>query len=233
MSKPIILDELYKMKGSFADAKFDGFCLTIDDFYENAEDLHDHLLSRDYPMWKYNPESPTRNGVDYYDCRIVDKVGHPTRMYEGEHQRILDVCRRYWHKGEYDWSRLYEFNCFKTGEITDPKYQHYPHIDSRLDTPDNCATLNMLVYLDKQEDGGTAVYDGEWITNDENMNVLYPVEERFNIRTIIKAKFNRCVIFPGNYMHGAWIDDYNKYKENWRFTQVTFFHPTTGDNHAN
>ena len=143
MSKPIILDELYKMKGSFADAKFDGFCLTIDDFYENAEDL----------------------------------------------------------------------------------YQHYPHIDSKLDMPDNCSTLNMLVYLDKEEDGGTAVYDGEWITNDENMNVLYPVEERFNIRTMIKAKFNRCVIFPGNYMHGAWIDNYNKYIDNWRFTQVTFFHP--------
>jgi hypothetical protein len=225
MSKPIILDELYKMKGSFADAKFDGFCLTIDDFYENAEDLYQHLINRDYPMWKYNPESPTRNGVDYYDCRIVDKVGHPTRIYETEHQRILDVCRRYWHKGDYNWSRLYEFNCFKTGDITNPRFQHYPHIDSKLDIPDNCATLNMLVYLDKEEDGGTAVYDGEWITNDENMNVLYPVEERFNIRTMIKAKFNRCVIFPGNYMHGAWIDNYDKYIDNWRFTQVTFFHP--------
>ncbi len=225
MSKPIILDELYKMKGSFADAKFDGFCLTIDDFYENAEDLYQHLTNRDYPMWKYNPESPTRNGIDYYDCRIVDKVGHPTRIYETEHQRILDVCRRYWHKGEYNWSRLYEFNCFKTGEITNSRFQHYTHIDSKLDMPDNCATLNMLVYLDKEEDGGTAVYDGEWITNDENMNVLYPVEERFNIRTMIKAKFNRCVIFPGNYMHGAWIDNYNKYIDNWRFTQVTFFHP--------
>jgi len=33
------------------------------------------------------------------------------------------------------------------------------------------------------------------------------------------------VIFPGNRMHGAYIDDYNKYLENWRFTQVTFFHP--------
>jgi hypothetical protein len=213
------------MKGSFADAKFDGFCLTIDDFYENAEDLYQHLTNRDYPMWKYNPESPTRNVIDYYDCRIVDKVGHPTRIYETEHQRILDVCRRYWHKGEYNWSRLYEFNCFKTGEITNSRFQHYPHIDSKLDMPDNCATLNMLVYLDKEEDGGTAVYDGEWITNDENMNVLYPVEERFNIRTMIKAKFNRCVIFPGNYMHGAWIDNYNKYIDNWRFTQVTFFHP--------
>ena len=98
--------------------------------------------------------------------------------------------------------------------------QHYPHIDSSLDTPDECSTLNMLVYLDIEESGGTAVYDGEWITKDENMSLLYPVEDR-----LIPHKFNRCVIFPGNRMHGAYIDDYNKYKDNWRFTQVTFFHP--------
>ena len=30
--------------------------------------------------------------------------------------------------------------------------------------------------MDKQEDGGTAIYDGEWITNDENMALLYHVE---------------------------------------------------------
>ena len=29
------------------------------------------------------------------------------------------------------------------------------------------ATLNMLVYMDKEEDGGTAIYGGEWITNRE------------------------------------------------------------------
>ena len=63
--------------------------------------------------------------------------------------------------------------------------QHYPHIDSALNTPDHLSTLNMLVYLDKQEDGGTAIYDGEWITNDENMALLYPVEERFNLRQVI------------------------------------------------
>jgi hypothetical protein len=232
MSKPIILDELYKMKGSFADATFDGFVLTIDDFYENAEDLYQHITNRDYPMWKYNTESPTKNGIDYLDCRIVDKVGHPTRLYEMEHQRLLDVCRKYYWKGEYDWSRLYEFNCFQTIEDFKPDMQHYPHIDSRLDTPDNCATLNMLVFMDKQDDGGTAVYDGESITNDEDMELLYPVEERFNVRRVIPAKFNRCVIFPGNHMHGAWINDYNKYKNNWRFTQVTFFHPTGGNNNG-
>ena len=225
MDKVVILDELYKMRSSFDNHEFDGFALTIDDFYENAEDLYEHITNRQYPMWKYNPESATRNGQDYLDCRIVDKVGHPTRLYENENQRLLNLCRRYYWKGGYDWSRLYEYNCFQTITIDDPKMQHYPHIDSALDTPDNCATLNMLVYMDKVEDGGTAVYDGEWITNDENMSLLYPVEDRFNIERIIPHKFNRCVIFPGNRMHGAYINDYNKYKDKWRFTQVTFYHP--------
>ena len=107
--------------------------------------------------------------------------------------------------------------------------QHYPHIDSALNTPDHLSTLNMLVYMDKQEDGGTAIYDGEWITNDENMALLYPVEERFKIRQVIPAKFNRCVIFPGNCMHGAYVNDYHRYLEDWRFTQVTFYHPQGGN----
>ena len=225
MNKIIDLDELYKVRGDLSNYKFDGFSITIDDFYENAEDLYEHITSRQYPLWKYNSESNAANGVDYFDCRIVDKVGHPTRLYENTHQRILDICRKYYWKGNYDWSRLYEFNCFQTAEVFDKSMQHYPHIDSALNTPDHCSTLNMLVYLDKLEDGGTAIYDGEWITNDENMGLLYPVEERFNIRQVIPAKFNRCVIFPGNCMHGAYIDDYNKYLDNWRFTQVTFYHP--------
>jgi len=231
MDKVVILDELYKMRSSFDNHEFDGLVLTIDDFYENAEDLYEHITNRQYPMWKSNPESSTRNGQDYLDCRIVDKVGHPTRIYENEHQRLLNLCRRYYWKGDYDWSRLYEYNCFQTITEFDEEMQHYPHIDSALDTPDNCATLNMLVYMDKEEDGGTAVYDGEWITNDENMGLLYPVGERFDIERIIPHKFNRCVIFPGNRMHGAYINDYNKYKDNWRFTQVTFYHPQ-GQNHG-
>ena len=123
--------------------------------------------------------------------------------------------------------RIYEFNCFQTLSVFDTKIQHYPHTDSELNCPDDESTLNMIVYMDKQESGGTAVYNGTWLSNDEHLNVLYPVEERFEIERIIPAKFNRCVIFPGNRIHGAWIEDYNKYTgDSWRFTQATFFHPT-------
>ena len=76
MKSVVDLDQLYQMRGSFNNHTFDGFCLTIDDFYENAEDLYEHITNRQYPLWKYNSESNTRNGIDYFDCRIVDKVGH-------------------------------------------------------------------------------------------------------------------------------------------------------------
>jgi hypothetical protein len=223
--KTFVLDDLFKFSSNF-NAEFDGFALTIDNFYENAEDLHDWIQNRQYPMWKYSKERPSRNGIDYNDCRITDKIAHPTRIYETEMDRLLNICRKYFHKGEYNWDRIYEFNCFQTLSVFDNAIQHYPHTDSELDTPDDESTLNMIVYMDKQESGGTAVYNGTWLSNDEHLNVLYPVEERFEIERIIPAKFNRCVIFPGNRIHGAWIEDYNKYTgDSWRFTQATFFHP--------
>ena len=224
--KTFILDDLFKFSSNF-NAEFDGFALTIDNFYENAEDLHDWIQNRQYPMWKYSKERPSRNGIDYNDCRITDKIAHPTRIYESEMERLLNLCRKYFHKGEYNWDRIYEFNCFQTLSVFDNKLQHYPHTDSELYCPDDESTLNMIVYMDKQESGGTAVYNGTWLSNDEQLNVLYPVEERFEIERIIPAKFNRCVIFPGNRIHGAWIEDYNKYSgDSWRFTQATFFHPS-------
>jgi|TARA_B110000908_G_C10116969_1_gene385799 hypothetical protein len=80
--------------------------------------------------------------------------------------------------------------------------------------------------LDKEGDGGTAVYAGDWITNNEQMNLMYPVEERFKKVKVIPNQFNTCVIFAGNKLHGAWIDDYDNYKDDkWRFTQVTFYKP--------
>lgn len=233
MNKTYAIEDLYKMSGRL-NPVFDGFAVTIDDFYENAEDLHDHLTSRQYPMWKYNSERESPNGVEYNDCRIVDKTGHPTRLQDNDMQRVLDVCRKYWHKGDYQYNDLLEFNCFQTITQTDPKMQHYPHVDSSFDTPDELATLNMLVYMDKEEDGGTAVYGGNWITNHEHQSLLFPVEETFDVETIIPHKFNRCVIFPGNRLHGAWIDDYTKYMgDKWRFTQVKFLNPSRGHHEKN
>ena len=59
----------------------------------------------------------------------------------------------------------------------------------------------------------------------EHQGLLQPVEEMMDLKHVIPAKFNRCVLFTGNKMHGAYINDYNKYKEEFRMSQVLFFHP--------
>ena len=92
MNKTYKIDDLYKVRDNFDNHEFDGFCITIDDFYENADEIYEHLTNRQYPMWKYNTESSTKNGVDYNDCRIVDTVGLRLDYYN-EHNRILDLCR--------------------------------------------------------------------------------------------------------------------------------------------
>jgi len=67
--KPFVLDELFKMSPNL-DVHFDGEVVTIDNFYEDPDTLYEWIRNRDYPMWKYNTERNTRNGIDYHDCRI-------------------------------------------------------------------------------------------------------------------------------------------------------------------
>jgi hypothetical protein len=225
MKKTYALDELFAVNPKI-EHTYENGVITIHNFFENPDDIYEHLQNRQYPMWKYSTERNSPNGTVYNDCRITDKIGHPTRVGVNEMERVLDICRKYWWTGNYSYKHIHEFNCFQTITEFDPKMQHYPHIDSEFITPDDKSTLNMLVYMDKEESGGTAVYKGEWITNMEHMGVLYPVEEDFEIDYIIPAQYNTCVIFTGNKLHGAWIDDYTKYCEDkWRYSYVRFFHP--------
>ncbi len=208
------------------DPRMEDDVLYIDNLYENPNAIYRWLEHQHFPLWKYSEERDSFNGKDYNDCRLIHKIGFPTRQYFMQQDMLMNICRQYWHKGDYHWDQVYEFNCFQANESFDNTIQHYPHIDSQLGVPDEESVLNMIVYMDKEDNGGTAVYEGEWITNDEQYNLLYPVQEKFNLVKIIPAKFNRCVIFTGNKLHGGYIDDYSKYMdEKWRYTQVTFFHP--------
>ena len=217
MSKVFAWDNLLKQSENW-EVSYDGFALTIDNFYDQPDAIYQYLMNKDFPLWKYSTERNSKNGIEYNDCRIVDTIGHPTRIYYNDMNRILNLCRKHWWKFGYNWSQNFEVNCFQTINQFDTTLQHYPHIDSAFEVPDHLSTLNMLVYLDIEEDGGTA--------NNEQESLLYPVEQDFKLERVLEHKFNRCVIFPGNRLHGAYINDYNKYKDNkWRFTQVTFFHP--------
>jgi hypothetical protein len=226
--EPYSTDSLFRPSETWdVDWDADNQVMTIDNFYENADDIHHWITNRDYPLWKFNEERDSANGNVYNDCRISDLIAHPTRQYQGMLQNLTKLCNRHWFKGKYGTANHMEFNVFQTITNFDNKLQHYPHIDSPLDCPDEYATINMLVYLDKHEQGGTAIYGGAWITNDEASNLLFEVEKEFKVEHIIPAKFNRCVLFPGNRLHGAWIDDYTKYSgDEWRYSQVMFLQPS-------
>lgn len=232
--KPFSIDRLFTPAEDWT-IQFDGDnqVIIIDDFYEDPDAIYDWLMGQDYPLWKYSTEAQTQNGKVYNDCRTTLAVSHPTRMWHMNIFRLQQICAHHWWKPGYDTAQRFEFNIFQTIEEFDNKYQHYPHVDSPLTQADEASTINVLWYLDKEESGGTAVYNGEWITNDERHNLLYPVEEKFDVAHIIPAKFNRCVMFPGNRLHGAWIDDYTKYSgDKWRISQVQFFHPNNSTQHT-
>lgn len=231
--KPVLLDEIMRL-GSNLDIRREDFVLYIDNFYETPDLVYEWLESQPYPYWKYTG-GETRNGKDYNDCRIAQRMpGFGNALERQKFATILKLCQENFWKGKYRFDFIYEFNCFQTITVFDRKLQHYPHIDSSMLDSDDCTTLNMLVYMNKDENGGTAFYDGELIPNNEAENVLYPVEERFKLERIIPAKYNRCVIFPGNRLHGAYIEDYKPYSvENngWRYSQVLFIHPSTDKMH--
>ena len=66
---------------------------------------------------------------------------------------------------------IYEFNCFSF--INDISNEITALLTLTQNSNDEAQLLNFLVYMDEVEDGGTAVYGGEWVTNDENINLLY------------------------------------------------------------
>ena len=218
-------DTLFRFSEKLEPRMEDGV-IYIDNLYEDPEAIYEWLENQDRPLWKYSEERQSANTVDYLDCRIIHKIGFPTRLYCNQMDMLTNICRKYWWNGDYRWDECYEFNAFKSLKDHGNEIQHYPHIDSALDSPDSISVINCIVYMDKVANGGTATYEGTWITNEEAVNLLYPVGELFDIKKIIPAKFNRLVMFPGNCLHGGYIDDYSKYMgDSWRYTQVTFFHP--------
>lgn len=226
MTRAYSNDTLFKFNKKLEPRLEDGV-IYIDNLYENADDIYDWLENQQLPLWKYSEERDlSRNAKDYYDCRLIHKIGFPTRLYKNQYNMLIELCRKHWWNGDYHWDECYEFNAFQAIKPMDKTIQHYPHIDSALACHDKESVINVITYMDKQEVGGTAIYEGTWITNEEQINLLYPVEELFDLKKVIPAKFNRMVLFPGNCLHGAYIDDYSKYSgDNWRYSQVTFFHP--------
>jgi len=224
MEKHINLSKLFEFSDEW-DISFDDVndCLIIDNLYKNAQEINSWLKNQDYPLWKYIDPEYTDNTKEYLDCRL--SVAWPYDHSIENMSRVLELCEKYFGRDKEDLDflfRLFEFNCFKSLKKFANSKQHFPHLDDAFGIPDEWSTLNMITFLDQNGNGGTNIYDYNFPDNTEHENLLFDLSEEHKVSKKIDYKFNRSVLFRGNKWHGCFIDDYEHYTKNWRYSQVYF-----------
>jgi len=211
MPTPFIVEELFELNpNSKITYHKDWVC--IDDFYKNIETIQEYFENMPVESWKMSKWS--RNFKDYYDCRPVFANWEPPKeMVDARLEPLNRLVGQLVGWNDVAMEKTLAFNVFKHKKQNLGKnMQHHPHYDTNM--------VNMLVYIDKHENGGTALYENEEIINKEASNLIIDVS-KYKIKEIIPAKANRLVIFSGNQLHGAYIENNDIYYDNWRITQAT------------
>lgn len=211
MIKPVKIEEIFKLNPN-AVAEFHDDYVIIDDFYQDYDSIIELIESCPVEAWKKSQWS--RNFIDYYDCRLIFANWQPDPVLLKQRTEWISefVCNLI-NVNAVTMERSLQFNVFKHIKKNVPATkQHHPHYDSDM--------VNVLVYLDRQSNGGTALYEDYPVKNNEATNLIIDVSD-FKIKEIIPAKPNRCVIFGGGILHGAYIEDNSVYEDNWRITQAT------------
>lgn len=210
MIKPFRFDKLFKINPD-ATVLVENDCLIIDNFFSYYDKVLDYVNNNNVEIWKYSPTS--KNFIDYYDCRHrIQNYWFESTEFDNKIVSLINHCYNC-NVSPVSGSSV-EFNYFKHLKRNIPeKYQHHPHVDY---------DFNLLVYLDEQSNGGTAIYDVDsHMKNNERENLLCDVSS-FK-KMIVKAQPNRCVIFNGHQYHGGHIDDHDVYYDNWRINLVKFY----------
>ena len=185
--------------------------LSIDNFYKRPDDIFKMLSNSWIPNWSLRVrEDPDEdhNFKDYYDCRLTFPAQDRTISFFKEIDLIkTDIKNHY-------CTKLYT-NTFSWINVPSSNFQMMPHEED---------SLNFIVYMDKINSGGTALYENFKLNSDTNRDI----DIRYNIEDskchVIPADFNKCVIFNGRIPHGGYIDDHNQYTNgNWRQTLAYFF----------
>lgn len=213
MITPYNPDDVFELNANYNVVSFEDEVLVIDNWYKNYDEITNILFNTPVPRWKWTEGS--HNFKDYFDCRLILPVHfftEKTNEHLREYVRLLD--KFYGVSYATLVNSVYEFNYYKNIKAdVGNALQHHPHVDY---------TFNCIIYLDNISSGGTAIYDlAEPLENKEHENLLFNVSKL--PKKIIPAKPNRLVIFKGNKYHGGYIQDHNKYLNDWRINQVIFF----------
>ena len=211
MPVPFIPEELFKLNPDSNLVYHDDW-VCIDDFYQNFNDIQHMVDCMPAEAWKMSNWS--RNFKDYYDCRPTFANWAPSKdMINDRLEPLNRLIGKLVGWDDVAIEKSFAFNVFKHKKQGVPKsMQHHPHYDTDM--------VNMVIYIDPYANGGTALYENEDIENKEGSTLIVDVS-KYKIREIIPAKPNRCVIFPGNQLHGAYIEDNDIYYNNWRITQAS------------
>tara|TARA_E500000178_G_C17038341_1_gene764833 strand:- start:7097 stop:7753 length:657 start_codon:yes stop_codon:yes gene_type:complete len=211
MPTPIVIDELFKLNPDRKITYHKNY-VCIDNYYKNIGDIQNVLENMHVESWKMSQWS--RNFKDYYDCRPAFANWEPRKeLLDARLTPLNNLLSEMMQRNDFLIEKSLSFNVFKHIKKDVPNYmQHHPHYDTNM--------VNVLVYLDAIEDGGTNLYQNEDVENKEASTLLVDIRKYKLIETI-PAKLNRCVIFNGNQLHGAFIQDNNKYYADWRVTQAS------------
>ena len=215
MTTPFIVEELFKLNPNSKITYHDDW-VCIDDFYEDINKIQKAFEHMYVESWKMSQWS--RNFKDYYDCRPMFANWEPLQeMIDARLKPLNKLIGQLVSWQDVGIEKSLAFNVFKHKKENLPlTMQHHPHYDTDM--------LNVLTYIDKHADGGTAIYEDIDVENKEGANLIIDVS-KYKIKEMIPAKPNRCVIFSGNKLHGAYINDNNIYYNNWRITQATIVRP--------
>jgi hypothetical protein len=223
MIKPIIAEDLFVLNDNLQ-PQFDGEVIIIDNIFKNFEEIVEVCYNMPVEQWKTSPTS--RNFKDYYDCRPVFNNFYPNEAKINKRLNTLFSLIDYYYKSpnRITTSKGFNFNYFKSKLLNiPPNLQHTPHRDS---------AYNCVFYIDPYENGGTALYEEAHIDGWDGDNLFYDISN-LKIKKIISSKPNRGVIFPGDILHGGYIENHNIYYNNWRINLVNFLDKEqTPPNHA-
>ena len=211
MPNPIILEDLFELNPKREITFLENY-VCIDNYYKNFIDIQNLFDNMYVESWKKSKWS--RNFIDYYDCRPAFANWEPEdEKVQARLTPLNDLLCNMLNVDTVEIEKSLSFNVFKHKKENVPSYmQHHPHYDSRM--------VNVLVYIDSIASGGTNLYKNIEIENNEGSTLLVDVSN-YEVLETIPAKPNRCVIFNGNQLHGAYIEDNNKYYNNWRITQAS------------
>tara|TARA_Y100000385_G_C13046994_1_gene617952 strand:+ start:464 stop:1111 length:648 start_codon:yes stop_codon:yes gene_type:complete len=211
MPNPIILEDLFELNPE-REITFLKNYVCIDNYYKNFTDIQKLFDNMYVESWKKSKWS--RNFVDYFDCRPAFANWEPDPVkVEARLKPLNNLLCDLLQITSMEIEKSFSFNVFKHNKKDVPScMQHHPHYDTNM--------VNVLTYIDSVSSGGTNLYENIDIENKEGSSLLVDTSH-FKVLESIQAKPNRCVIFNGNQLHGAYIEDNNKYYSNWRITQAS------------